>query len=124
MQKGAPLAPLFCLRLFLFAVAAGDLEPHFPHPDMLPVFFSCFGSAAKAKFGTKNNNRPGGSMRNLSTFVIVISMVASSAWADPLAAGKPAGVKAAQMTGTEWMVFGGIGALAAGVLIATSGGRS
>ena len=63
-------------------------------------------------------------MRNLSTFVIVISMLASSAWADPLAAGKPAGVKAAQMTGTEWMVFGGIGALAAGVLIATSGGRS
>jgi len=63
-------------------------------------------------------------MRNLSTFVIVISMIASSAWADPLAAGKPAGVKAAQMTGTEWMVFGGLGALAAGVLIATSGGRS
>ena len=63
-------------------------------------------------------------MRNLSTFVIVISMLASPAWADPLAAGKPAGVKTAQMTGTEWMVFGGIGALAAGVLIATSGGRS
>ena len=63
-------------------------------------------------------------MRKVSTFVIVISMLASSAWADPLAAGKPAGVKAAQMTGTEWMVFGGIGALAAGVLIATSGGRS
>jgi hypothetical protein len=63
-------------------------------------------------------------MRKLSTFVIVISMIASSAWADPLAAGKPAGVKAAQMTSTEWMVFGGIGALAAGVLIATSGGRS
>ena len=63
-------------------------------------------------------------MRKVSTFVIVISMIASSAWADPLAAGKPAGVKAAQMTGTEWMVFGGLGALAAGVLIATSGGRS
>jgi hypothetical protein len=63
-------------------------------------------------------------MRQLCTFVIVISMVASSAWADPLAAGKPAGVKAAQMGSTEWMVFGGIGALAAGVLIATSGGRS
>ena len=63
-------------------------------------------------------------MRTLSTFVIVISMVASSAWAEPLAPGKPAGVKAAEMTGTEWMVFGGIGALAAGVLIATSGGRS
>ena len=63
-------------------------------------------------------------MRTLSTFVIVISMLSSSAWADPLAAGKPAGVKAAQMGSTEWMVFGGIGALAAGVLIATSGGRS
>ncbi len=63
-------------------------------------------------------------MRNFGTFVIVISMIASSAWAEPLAAGKPAGVKAAQMGGTEWMVFGGIAALGAGVLIATSGGRS
>jgi len=63
-------------------------------------------------------------MRNFGTLVIVISMVASSAWAEPLAAGKPAGVRGAQMTGKEWMVFGGIGALAAGVLIATSGGRS
>ena len=63
-------------------------------------------------------------MRNFSTLVIVISMVASSAWAEPLTAGKPAGVKSAQSSGTEWMVFGGIGALAAGILIATSGGRS
>jgi hypothetical protein len=63
-------------------------------------------------------------MRNLSTFVIVISMVASSAWAEPLAAGKPAGVHQAQDSGKEWLVFGGIGALAAGILIATSGGRS
>ena len=62
---------------------------------------------------------------NVSIFVIVISVIASSAWADPLAAGKPAGVRAAQTdSGTEWMVFGGIGALAAGILIATSGGRS
>ena len=63
-------------------------------------------------------------MRNFSTLVIVISMVASSAWAEPLTAGKPAGVKAAQMGGKEWLVLGGIGAVAAGVLIATSGGRS
>jgi len=63
-------------------------------------------------------------MRKFSTLVIVISMVASSAWAEPLAAGKPAGVKAAQMGGKEWLVFGGIGVVAAGVLIATSGGRS
>jgi hypothetical protein len=61
-------------------------------------------------------------MRKLSTFVIVISMVASSAWADPLAAGKPAGVHAAQMGDKEWLVFGGIGAVAAGLLIATAGG--
>ncbi len=67
-------------------------------------------------------------MRNIgtktSTFVIVISMIASSAWADPLAAGKPAGVKAAQMGGAEWAVIGGVAALGAGILIATSGGRS
>ena len=67
-------------------------------------------------------------MRNtgtkLSTFVIVISMIASSAWGDPLAAGKPAGVRAAQTSGTDWAVLGGIAALGAGILIATSGGRS
>ncbi len=64
-------------------------------------------------------------MRNLSTFVIVISMIASSAWADPLAAGKPAGVqKAQEMSGSEWAVIGGIAALGAGILIATSGGRA
>ena len=60
----------------------------------------------------------------ISTFVIVISMIGSSAWADPLAAGKPAGVRKAQESGTEWAVIGGIAALGAGILIATSGGRS
>ena len=60
-----------------------------------------------------------------SIFVIVISMIGSSAWADPLAAGKPAGVhKAQESNGTEWMVIGGVIALGAGILIATSGGRS
>jgi hypothetical protein len=63
-------------------------------------------------------------MRKLGTFVIVIGMVASSAWAEPLAPGKPAGVHQAQDNGKEWLVFGGIGAVAAGILIATSGGRS
>jgi len=63
-------------------------------------------------------------MRTFSAFVIVISMVASSAWAEPLAPGKPAGVHQAQDNGKEWLVFGGVGALVAGVLIATSGGRS
>jgi len=46
------------------------------------------------------------------------------AWADPLAAGKPAGVHQAQMTDKEWLVFGGVGALAIGIAIATSGGHS
>jgi len=64
-------------------------------------------------------------MRKVSIFVIVISMIGSSAWADPLAAGKPAGVhKAQESSGTEWAVIGGIAALGAGILIATSGGRS
>jgi hypothetical protein len=54
----------------------------------------------------------------IGTFVIVISMIGASAWAEPLAAGKPAGVKKAQMGGTEWAVIGGIAALGAGILIA------
>ena len=61
----------------------------------------------------------------ISSFVIVISMIGSSAWADPLAAGKPAGVhKAQESSGAEWAVIGGVAALGAGILIATSGGRS
>jgi hypothetical protein len=60
-------------------------------------------------------------MRTISTFVIVISLVASSAWAGPLAPGKPAGVHQAQDSSKEWLVFGGIGAVAAGLLIATAG---
>ncbi len=52
-------------------------------------------------------------------------MIGSSAWADPLAAGKPAGVRKAQeSSGMEWAVIGGVVALGAGILIATSGGRS
>jgi hypothetical protein len=88
------------------------------------MFFLLFWQRCQGRFTAKDNNRPGGSMRNLSTFVIVISMVASSAWAEPLAAGKPAGVRQAQDSGKEWLVFGGVGALAAGILIATAGGRS
>jgi hypothetical protein len=61
-------------------------------------------------------------MRTISTFVIVISLVASSAWAGPLAPGKPAGVHQAQDSSKEWLVFGGIAVVAAGILIATAGG--
>jgi len=64
-------------------------------------------------------------MRTLCSFVIAIGMMAAPlAQAAPLAPGKPAGVKAAQMTGKEWLVLGGIAAVGIGVAIATSGGRS
>jgi hypothetical protein len=65
-------------------------------------------------------------MHKIGSAFIGMSMVVSSvAWAQaPLAVGKPAGVHQAQMTNTEYMVFGGIAALGAGILIATSGGRS
>jgi hypothetical protein len=64
-------------------------------------------------------------MRVLCSFVTAIGMMATPlAQAAPLAPGKPAGVKNAQMTGREWLVFGGLAAVGVGVAIATSGGRS
>jgi hypothetical protein len=65
-------------------------------------------------------------MRTLCSFVIAIGMmVAPLAQAEPLAPGKPAGVKAAQEMGNkEWLVLGGIAAVGIGVAIAVSGGRS
>jgi hypothetical protein len=87
-------------------------------------FTSCFGSAAKAKIAQRYK-RPGEPMHKVCTIVIAIIMTAPSiAGADPLAAGKPAGVRAAQMTGKEWIVLGGVSALGIGIAIATAGGRS
>jgi hypothetical protein len=67
-------------------------------------------------------------MRSLVSTVLAVSFAATTvAWAgEPLSAGKPAGVQKAQAGSatTEWLVFGGIAALGAGILIATSGGRS
>ena len=48
--------------------------------------------------------------------------ISGTTFAEPLAPGKPAGVRAAQMGDKEWLVFGGLGVLAAGLLIATAGG--
>ncbi len=48
--------------------------------------------------------------------------ISGTTFAEPLAPGKPAGVHAAQMGNKEWLVFGGIGVVAAGLLIATAGG--
>ncbi len=65
-------------------------------------------------------------MRKIGSAFIGICMLGSSlAWAEtPLPAGKPAGIRQAQMGTHEYLVFGGIAALGAGILIATSGGRS
>jgi len=64
-------------------------------------------------------------MRKLCIIVTAIGVgVSSMAWADPLSPGKPAGVRAAQMGDKEWLVFGGIGLVVAGVLIATNGSAS
>ena len=64
-------------------------------------------------------------MRTLFTLVTATALIVSSmAWADGLAPGKPAGVQAAQMGDKEWLVFGGVAAVVAGVLIATNGSGS
>jgi hypothetical protein len=65
-------------------------------------------------------------MRKIGSAFIGISILSTSiAWAEtPLPAGKPAGVHQAQMGAHEYLIFGGIAALGAGILIATSGGRS
>lgn len=47
--------------------------------------------------------------------------VSGMALAEPLAPGKPAGVKAAQFGDKEWLVFGGIAVVAAAVLISQAG---
>jgi hypothetical protein len=61
-------------------------------------------------------------IQKAGAIVTVIAFAFSaSALADPLAPGKPAGVRAAQMGDREWLVFGGLGVLAAAVLIATNG---
>jgi len=48
--------------------------------------------------------------------------ISSATFADPLAPGKPAGVHQAQAGDKEWLVFGGIAAVAAGVAIVAAGG--
>ena len=45
----------------------------------------------------------------------------ATAWGQPLAPGKPAGVHAAQMGDKEWLVFGGVAVVVAAVLIANNG---
>ena len=48
--------------------------------------------------------------------------ISGTAFAGPLAPGKPAGVHEAQTGDKEWLVFGGLAAVAAGILIVSAGG--
>ena len=47
--------------------------------------------------------------------------ISGTTFAEPLAPGKPAGVRAAQMGDKEWLVAGGIGLVALAVVIANVG---
>jgi hypothetical protein len=65
-------------------------------------------------------------MRNsFSKAVALVSVITLSvsgmALAAPLAPGKPAGVRAAQMGNTEWLVFGGLVAAGAIIAVASAG---
>lgn len=63
-------------------------------------------------------------LKTTGTIVIAIALVSSPiAWAAPLAPGKPAGVRNAQiqMGDKEWLILGGVSLLVAAVLIANAG---
>ena len=53
---------------------------------------------------------------------MIAGSLCSATYADPLVPGKPAGVRAAQMGNKEWLVLGGLGAVAATIAIASAGG--
>jgi len=65
-------------------------------------------------------------MQKLFGFVVAASLVTSPlAWADPLPAGKPAGIHHSQMSTSSWVVAGGLGAIALTVIaVAASGDDS
>ena len=54
--------------------------------------------------------------------IAIALSISGTAFAGPLAPGKPAGVRQAQAGDKEWLVFGGLAVLGAGILIATAGG--
>ena len=59
----------------------------------------------------------------MSAVVTAIALsISGTAFAAPLAPGKPAGVHQAQMGDKEWLVFGGLAAAGAVLAIASAGG--
>jgi hypothetical protein len=57
-----------------------------------------------------------------ATGIAIALSISGTAVAGPLAPGKPAGVHQAQAGDKEWLVFGGLGVLGAGLLIVSAGG--
>jgi hypothetical protein len=89
--------------------------------QIIPLFLA----ALPSKFITGKTIKFEGAMRKLfttGTIVIAIALGFSSVTsAEPLAPGKPAGVQAAQLGDKEWLVFGGVALVVAGILVANAG---
>jgi hypothetical protein len=76
-------------------------------------------------YSPKKKNSPRGNMRTLIALALSTTLIASAAFAadaGPLAAGKPAGVKQAQLGTTGWVLIG-VGAVAGIAIIAASSGN-
>jgi hypothetical protein len=103
----------------MFAIAAKEADKTSNFPLVLAAL-------PRQKLRRNTTNGPGGIfMHKLCVIVTAIGVgISSMAWADPLSPGKPAGVHAAQMGDKEWLVFGGIGLVAIGIAIGTSGGAA
>src|SRR4051812_17731075 len=85
-----------------------------------------FGSAAKQLYKQKKTRVRGGIMRKsyvmTGAAVTAIALsISGTTFAEPLAPGKPAGVRAAQMGDKEWLVAGSIGLVALVVVVANVG---
>ena len=88
-----------------------------------PLFF---GSAAMPLYTQTKSKLEGEIVRKFfvqaGTVGIAIALsISGAAFADPLAPGKPAGVRQAQAGDKEWLVFGGLATLGAGILVLTAG---
>ena len=59
---------------------------------------------------------------SVCTAALITASLSAASYGEPLAPGKPAGVRAAQMGNKEWLVFGGLGVVAAAILIGSAGG--
>jgi hypothetical protein len=88
------------------------------------VHHLCIVSVALLCIVTKKRNALRGTMRTLIAVALSTTLIASTALAaGPLAPGKPAGVKQAQMNNTAWVLIGTgvVAAIAIGVASSSNG---